>query len=232
MRILVTRADDVASATAERVKRLGHTVVTIPMTQIVATDAAPPAGPFAATIATSARALRLIHNDALRGLTQLALYAVGQQTACVARTRGFADVIVADGDSRSLVALIGARNPGKLPLLYLAGHDRKRLLEAALFEFGFPFAVVAVYRALEMAALTKDQVASLASDRIDAVLHYSRRSTEIYCRLMMSAGLEGAIISSKHYCISADAARPLERLNARDVEIAAAPTEVSLLQRL
>jgi uroporphyrinogen-III synthase len=232
MRILVTRADDVAGATAQRLRAQGHCVLTVPLTRIVATNAAVTSGPFAGVIATSARSLRLVSDDALLELTRLPLFAIGLQTAHMGRTRGFADVAAADGNSKSLVSLIAARMQGQLPLLYLAGQDRKPELEAILRERGYSIVVATVYQALEVDALSLDQITCLTGSRIDVVLHYSRRSTEIYLRLMKSAGLEDKMVASKHFCISAETAIPLEAVTGLQIRLAESATEASLLQYL
>jgi uroporphyrinogen-III synthase len=119
-----------------------------------------------------------------------------------------------------------------LPLLYLAGHDRKEQLEAKLAEHGYRVVAVTVYRAKEVTALTADQVACLTRGRIDTVLHYSRRSSEIFCRLMRKEGLEAILLSARHLCISADAAVPLRAMVGLDIRVAAEPVEASLLSEL
>jgi uroporphyrinogen-III synthase len=232
MRILVTRADDRAGATAERLRAQGHAVLVVPMTRIVPVDASVPRGPFAGIIVTSARALQLLKSDDLNHLLPLTLYAVGQETARIARMRRFANVVVAGGNSRSLVPLIIGRPQHGLPLLYLAGQDRKPQLEEALAGAGYSVVAAVIYEAVEVKALSKDQIAALAQDQMEAVLHYSRRSAEIYCRLMKSSGLEALVMAPKHFCISADTAKPLQAMGAPDVTIAPKPEEACLLERL
>jgi uroporphyrinogen-III synthase len=232
MRILVTRADDRAEATAERLRAAGHSVLIAPMTRIVATGAPLPRGPFAGIIATSPRAVRPLDGRALLEINELPLYAVGQQTAGAAQTHGFANIVVAGGTAQSLASLIAARHRGDKPLLYLAGSDRKPHMEAALAELGIAAAVVVMYRAEEVEALTRDQIKSLSHPAIAAALHYSRRSAEIFCRLMISSGLERLLRSARHCCISADAAMPLQTIGGLDVRIAVVPEEARLLEQL
>jgi uroporphyrinogen-III synthase len=230
MRILVTRADDRAAATVERLQARGHVAVQCPITQIVATGKPIPTGSFAAVIATSARGLRFATN--LSDLQRLPCLAVGEATARAARERGFIDIMVGSGGVRPLITLITQHLAPTLPLVYLAGHDRKEQLEAKLAERGYRVVAVTVYRAKEVTALTADQVASLTRGRIDTVLHYSRRGAEIFCRLMRSEGLEAILHSARHLCISADAADPLRAIVGLDIRVAAEPVEASLLSEL
>jgi uroporphyrinogen-III synthase len=158
--------------------------------------------------------------------------AVGEETARAAREHGFGDIMVGSGGVRSLIALISRQFATTLPLLYLAGHDRKEELEAKLTEHGYRVVAVSVYRAKEVTALTAAQVAALTGARIDTVLHYSRRSAEIFCRLMRREGLEAILHTARHLCISPDAADPLRAMVGLDIRVAAEPVEASLLAEL
>jgi uroporphyrinogen-III synthase len=232
MRVLVTRADDRAEATAGRLRTRGHSVLTIPMTRIVATGAPLPPGRFAGIIATSPRAISLANSAIARGLKEMTLYAVGQGTAKEAQRQGFADVVIANGTAMSLAALIAGRHHGDMPFLYLAGYDRKPQLQARLAESGLAVRVVVIYRAEEVAALTQEQIRSLSEPPIEAVLHYSRRSAEIFCRLTRVFRLETLVRSVRHCCISADTAIPLQAIGGLDIRIAAVPEEAFLLEQL
>jgi uroporphyrinogen-III synthase len=232
MRILVTRADDRAAATVERLQAHGHVAVRCPVTEIVATGERVPKGPFAAVMATSARGLRFATAAALFDLRRLPFLAVGEETARAARELGFGDVLVGRGGVRSLMAFITPHFATSMPLLYLAGYDRKEELEANLAERGYRVIAVTVYQAKEVTTLTAEQIACLTRGRIDTVLHYSRRSAEIFCRLMRSEGLETILRTARHLCISSDAADPLRAMIGLEIGVAAEPAEASLLAEL
>ncbi len=232
MRVLVTRAEENATRSAARLRRLGHEAVVCPLTRIVPLAAALPVLPFAAVLATSAHALRLLAADSLSQLANLALYAVGEETARAAIARGFQRVTSARGDARALAALLNARHDPPADVLYLAGRDRKRDLEAILTQANYRVAVLTVYAAEEVALLTRDQADQMRLGRIDAVLHYSRRSAEIYCRLIEKAGLREDAMLLQHFCLSEDVAGPLRQLAASDIRVAARPDEDHLLAGL
>jgi len=232
LRVLVTRAEVNATRSAARLRALGHEVVVCPLTQIVAVQATLPAGPFLAALATSAQAPRLLSDDIFGQVADVPLYAVGEQTARAARDRGFTSVLAARGDAHALAALVERTLPPPSDVLYLAGEDRKRDLEAILTLAGYNIWVLTVYEALEVAPLSSEQIGRMRPDRLDAVLHYSRRSAEIYCRLIEVAGLRESAMRLRHMCLSDDVAQPLRQLAARDIRVAVRPDEDHLLAGL
>ena len=100
VRLLVTRPEPDASETAARLNALNiETVVDPLLIAETLTTTLPPADGFAALAATSANALRALHNRGeLPRLLKLPVYAVGDRTAAVAREFGFEEVISAGGD--------------------------------------------------------------------------------------------------------------------------------------
>src|SRR5579871_494671 len=105
MRVLVTRPEDDAHETAARLKALGHEPIIAPLISIRFSD-----GPdidlarVQAFVATSSNGVRaLARRTASR---DIALFAVGQQTAKTARREGFRLVHSADGDAIALANLV------------------------------------------------------------------------------------------------------------------------------
>ena len=137
---------------------------------------------YGAVIVTSANALRSIeaHLAASR-LLKLPLFAVGEHTAVAARRAGFDNVIVAEGDAIRLrdavLAAVKAKHLKKAStLLYLAGADLARDLAGELGERGFTVVTHTTYRMIPVSALPREACDAFAANRIEAVLHYSRRS--------------------------------------------------------
>ena len=73
---------------------------------------------------------------------------------------------------------------------------------------------------------------ALNSAAVDAVLHYSRRSSNAFLELARGAGLLNAALKLAHYCLSADVAMPLREHGAEQIEIAAEPNENAMLTLL
>jgi uroporphyrinogen-III synthase len=87
-----------------------------------------------------------------------------------------------------------------------------------------------VYRAVAAEALAADVQAALTAGAIDGVLHYSPRSAAVFLGCARRAGLERAVLSVAHYCLSAAVAAPLVAAGAATVGIAPAPDEAALLR--
>jgi uroporphyrinogen-III synthase len=229
MRVLVLRPGDGARRTAARLAELGHEAICAPVLETVATGEPAPEGAFDAVLATSAQAFRLAEPRALAGFTRLPLHCVGARTAQAAREAGFSIANEAR-DARTLAETMAARAPRQA--LYLAGRDRKPDLERALAAAGTIVTPWIVYEARALNALDPAAAAALASGGVDAALHYSPRSAEIFCALVSALALEPLVRNLLHIAISADAARPLAALPPVRVRVAAAPDEAHMLALL
>jgi uroporphyrinogen-III synthase len=229
MRLLLTRPEPDNERTAELLRASGHEVMLAPLLRIrYLADADFGAPPFAAVMLTSANGARSLETHPRRGeIASLPALAVGRGSAEAARAMGFADVVSADGDATDLARLAAAHFAGTVPLLYLAGEDRARDLASELATHGLSVRTVVTYRAEKASALPEQARVALEQGRIDAVLHFSRRSVEAYLecgRAIMSRALE-----PMHYCLSVRAAEPLRTAGAARVRVAAEPNEARIL---
>ena len=231
MRVLVLRPDDGARRTIARLHELGHEAISSPVLETVATNEPPPAGAFDGLIATSAQALRYADADALRRFLMVPLWCVGARTASTAREAGFADIRIEAADAAHL-ALGIKQSASTKRLLYLAGRDRKPDLENALCEQGAVVAPWVVYEARAAATLAPDTLNALRDGELDAVLHFSRRSAQIFCDLVADAGLSEQARALSHVSISADAAEGLRKIAPMRLLIARAPNEANMLALL
>ena len=230
MRLLVTRPEPDAGLTAQVLRARGHEVLVAPLLRVEAIDAEF-GGPWAAVLLTSASAARALsapRRDS--AILRVPAFTVGERTAEAARAAGFSEVVSADGALRELVRLVAARFAGRgARLLYLAGEDRAGDLAGDLAAHGIAVHTVAVYRAIAADALFPDTVQALSGGRIDAVLHYSRRSAATLLRLAEEAGVLNALLSVAHYCLSAEVAAPLRAWGAERIKVAESPREVALI---
>lgn len=227
-RALILRAYEDAARTAEKLKARGYESIISPVLEIAATDAAIPQGDYDAMLATSSKGIELAGGSPVfPGLT---LHAVGAKTAAAARARGWSPEIVA-GNAEAILPLLLARYETPANFLYLAGRDRQPTLENGLKAANHRLTTVCVYEARATAALAKDAIEAIASDGLDAALHYSRRSVTIFLSQIDAAGLSGRLGAMRHLALSADVAVPLQ---ARGLEplIAATPDEAGLLDLL
>lgn len=231
MRLLVTRPQAEAERTAQALRGLGHEVVLAPVLQIEPVQVSLDAGRWSAIIMTSGNAARAIAQHSARSaLADLPVFAVGRQTAAAAREAGFADVVSAEGDAGDLAELVRQR-PGieNGALLYLAGNDISRDLAGALAKSGIVVETIVVYRAEAVGELPEQARNTLASGMFDGVLHYSRRSANIFLDCVAEPRLREAARSVVHYCLSQRVAEPLAAQGFADIRVATGPQEAAML---
>jgi uroporphyrinogen-III synthase len=235
MAVLVTRPHPDGETTAAGLRARGFEVLLAPMLRfepaVFHEDAD---AHYGAVIVTSANALRGIEPQ-LRGgqLLKLPLFAVGEHTAAAARNIGFEQVIPAKGDAASLRDLVSASVKARAlkktsPLLYLAGADLARDLAGELGERGFTVVTQTTYRMIPVSSLPREVRDAFAANRVEAVLHYSRRSARAFLESIRAAGVEISALSIPQCCISAGVASVVRDAGAIQVMVAASPDENAL----
>jgi uroporphyrinogen-III synthase len=231
LRLLVTRPEAEGKRTAARLRARGHEVWLAPLLRIEpVADLALGSGPWAGVAFTSANAVRAVaSHPRLPELTSLPAYTVGARTREAAATAGFASALSSDGDVDDLVRLVNANAIDPLPLLYFAGNERAGDLAAALAPTGRAVETVIVYRAQFVSNFDADVCEAVAAGRIEAVLHYSARTTAAFLAVAQATGLAEFAKNAKHFCLSAQVAAPLAAAGAHAVSIAASPNESALI---
>ncbi len=234
MRIWVARPEPGATRTGQRLLALGHAPLVAPVLAIRPTGAALPDDTFAGLLLTSANAVAALTAADRARFGARPAFAVGGRTASLARRAGLDAVLEAGGDAAALSALVRATLPAGSALLHLAGAERKAEPAASLGAAGYALTTVIAYAAVAEPALPPSVAEALAADppALDAVLHYSRRSTETAQLLARRAGRSGAFGALKHYCLSSDVAAPLVAAGLDAPFVAARPDEESLLMGL
>jgi uroporphyrinogen-III synthase len=239
MAVLVTRPHPDDESTAAALRARGYEVLLAPMLRSEAvaihddTDAR-----YGAVIVTSANAVRGIEPN-LKGhrLLELPLFAVGKHTADAARRAGFTHVISANGDATGLRDLVLSRVKAKelkkaSTLLYLAGADLARDLAGELGESGFRVVTRTTYRMVPVGNLPRETCDAFAANRVEAVLHYSRRSARAFLEAARAGGVEISALSIPQCCISAAVAAVVREAGATQVMVAATPDENAVFEAL
>jgi uroporphyrinogen-III synthase len=238
MAVLVTRPQPDNAATAAALRAKGITVLLAPMLRfepIAFHDDAD--ARYGAIIVTSANAIRAIEAHLADRLLKLPLFAVGERSAEAARHAGFCDVTVAEGDAAALrdlvVASVRAKTLKKTStLLYLAGADLAGDLAGELGERGFSVATHTTYRMIPVANLPQEACDAFAANRIEAVLHYSRRSARAFLDAVQAAGVEISALAIPQCCISDAVASVVRDVGATQVLVARSPDENGLFEAL
>jgi len=229
VRLLVTRAAEDAARTAAHLRERGHEAVIAPVIAIRPTGDPPPAGPWDAAVLTSAQAA-----PALSCLVPgpHPVFAVGARTGAAAEAAGAGNVLVAEGDAASLVALVRRTMPPGRTLLHIAGRHRKAEPCASLEAAGYRIATWEAYEATAIAHLPDEVREALDAGRLDGVLHFSRRSAAILIDRAAAAGLLGRLLALPQLCLSADVAAALRDRGAARIVVSPRPEERFLLDAI
>lgn len=239
MAVLVTRPHPDDEATAALLRAKGFEVLKAPMLRFEPVafqddlDAR-----YGAVVVTSANALRGIEAY-LAGsrLLKLPLFAVGENTASAARRAGFSQVTASNADAAALRELIAESVRAKQlkkasVLLYLAGADLARDLAGELGERGFTVITHTTYRMIPVSGLPQETSEAFAANKVEAVLHYSRRSARAFLEAARSAGVEISALAVPQCCISSNVALILRDAGATQVMVASSPDEKALFETL
>ena len=238
MAILVTRPEPDNAATAAALRTKGLEVLLAPMLRFEPVAFHDDADArYSAIIVTSANALRAIEAHLAGHLLPLPVFAVGERTAEAARHAGFRDVMVADGNAAALRELITASVRARTlkkasTLLYLAGADLAGDLAGELGERGFSVVTHTTYRMIPVLRLPQGACDAFAANRIEAVLHYSRRSARAFLDAVRAAGVEISALAIPQCCISDAVAQVVREVGATQVLVARSPDENGLFEAL
>jgi uroporphyrinogen-III synthase len=224
MRLLLLRAAEDAARTRLTLEAAGHSVLVSPVLVFESTEESWPRRAPDGLIATSSRAFTA--TDATRAdLREVPLYLVGRRTEAAARQHGLAGPAMVAADGAALLAILRARPA--MRLLYLAGVDRKPDIEEGLEATAHRLIVVETYEAVAATSLAPEAIAAFRDGAVDAVLHYSRRSAEIFLALAAHAGVDPT--GTRHVCLSSDVAIPLREHGCCQVQVAPMPDEGGML---
>ncbi len=223
MRLLVTRPREDAVSFAELLRARGHTPIVAPIMDVRPHDGPPIAlEGVQASLATSANGVRAKRN--------IALYAVGPQTAEAAKSAGFKTVHSAEGDSTALVEFVADRaDPAKGLLLHAAGAETAGRLRQALQAKGFTVETMVLYDAVPACELPDNAKDALREGTLDGVLLFSPRSAKTFATLTTEAKLEASCARLEAFCISAATAAALSPLSFARVSVAGAPNQDAML---
>ncbi|MCB4770749.1 uroporphyrinogen-III synthase [Ancylobacter sp. Lp-2] len=231
MRVLVTRPQPDAAATAARLVAAGHAALVDPMLAVEAiSEARLPEGRFDALALTSVNGARALAARAeWAGLRHLPLYTVGWRTAQAAPEGPVPHI--AGGDGAALIALLREQLPRGARLLHVCGAERAVDLGAALEGDGIMVELFTLYRAVPAPALSDATISAAREGWIDAAFHFSPRTAATLATRAAEAGVAEAFGRVTHLCFSPKVAAPLAAAGW-PVRIAAAPNENALFALL
>jgi len=239
--VLVTRPHPDNAATAAALRGRGVEALLAPLLQFETVAVADDATEYDGLIVTSANAFRAItDHPALPRWRRVPVFAVGAHTAEAARALGFDPVVAGEGGAAALPPLIAAHfaartgvAAGRRPvLLHLAGADLAHGLSAPLDAHGIDVTVRTAYRMATVACLPQETRDAFTAGRIDAILHFSRRSAEAFVAAARTDGVEITALALPQCCLSDAIATVMRDAGAERVVVAAAPNELAMLDAI
>jgi uroporphyrinogen-III synthase len=221
MRLLVTRPEPGASATARRLEAMGHDILLLPCLSVKTTTPRLPEH-LAALVVTSGQAVPALPAR----LHNVPVFCVGDATAAKLREAGFTRVESAAGDAQDLCRLVAAR---RLPGLHvLAVGERHGLaLFSGLREAGITVVRRKVYTVTKLQSLPDGVHDALAAGTVDAALFYSAETARAFARLNPPG-----TACMQAYVLSGNVAQGFEGLPWARIHVALAPTEADLMALL
>lgn len=229
-KVLVTRPQPDAEDTAARLRALGLEPIVAPLLEMqLRTVELPDASTFAALVLTSANALRALEQQGtLDRYVHLPVFTVGDRTAAHARDAGFENVTSADGGFEDLVTLLTGQQING-PIFYPVGVHVAHDLADALKPAGLDVQPLPVYDMQPVDALPDAVAADIESGALSAVLHYSRRTAEIFCRLAAERLAPTARGGLTMLCLSENVAAPLMENRYPRINLADYPSEEAMM---
>ena len=218
MKILVTRPEPGASATAARLVTMGHEPVLAPCLAITPLPARLPAHP-GALIITSGQAIPALPAN----LRDIPVFCVGDATGGKLRAAGFSRVESAGGDSADLLRLVASRRLTGTHVMAV-GERHGLALARQLREAGISVLRRKVYAARPLRVLPDAALRALREDEIDTALFYSAETARAFIRLAPSGTAKITACA-----LSPAVARALDSLPWNKIRVALAPTEADLM---
>lgn len=219
MRLLVTRPEPGASASASRLAALGHEAILCPCLDIARLPDKTWPKNIAALVITSGQAIPALPAK-LHGTR---IFCVGDATAARLAEAGFTQVESAAGDAEALAARILARRlPGLHVLVVGEGHGLA--LARQLRKAGISLLRRKVYRARPVKKFPPAALQALATQDLDGALFYSAETAQAFIRLR-PPHTQNFIA----YALSGAVAGALQTLPWREIRVALAPTEAEMM---
>jgi len=228
MRILVTRPLEDGVEIAAQLALRGHQALLAPLLEPCF-----PSGPLLeetgglddvqAILATSANGIRALKTRTAR--RDIAVFAVGPQTAQAALSNGFSNVRCADGDAKALAEATMGWATRQGVLLHVCAQDAPGTLAQILGDAGFTVRRCPLY-AIEPAAELAAQVrAALQDGALDAAMFFSPRTARIFAALAHDLPTDGLTA----LCISPATAKALGVMRFARSLVAERPNQQAML---
>lgn len=232
-RVLITRAQPEADATAELVRAMGYQPIVSPLTQTVTLEDGLDGvrrlepEPSSVMVATSARAVQALLDAQMRDFVAAQRWAVvGQRAGDLLASVGAQLIIDPAPDVGGLTDTL----PTDVPLTYLCAQDRKPDLEEAI-SFG---AVIPVYAAQALDGFSRETKSDLHAHGVDCGLIYSVRGANLLFEAIWYADLRYLLPITRWFCLSSEVSQAFRGRSQHSINCAVPklPNQDALLDML
>lgn len=235
MRFLVTRPEPDATQQANELRHRGHEVVVAPMLAIelrkleIDDDSVDIAG----FIVTSRNALRAIERYSIANrLLSKPIYCVGPDTAKMAHSLRFRDVVAGSGNAEDLVRLIRQRTmPDVGAFLRLTGEipsETPYRLSTELAKAGYAVSNVICYEVTAATKFGEDVRRFLADDRLTCIILMSPLTAKSFQSCLGNDGLTVQSENFRYICMSDAVADALGCVPPAHIFVADKPNRAGL----
>ena len=181
-----------------------------------------------ALILTSKNALRAL--EGREDMKKIPLYAVGDETAQLARDMGFSKVISASGTSQELIqSVLQMAHPKAGILWHLSGEIVKGNIVETLNGQGFEAKQHIVYHIEPVKEIPASLLFHLQNQRLTHVLFFSSHTTLLFVNHLKMNGLEKLVCQMKAICLSQAVALKASTLTWKEIWVSPKPEVQSLI---
>jgi uroporphyrinogen-III synthase len=225
-RYLVTRPRPAGEAFAAELQARGFAALLSPLFEVrFRTGPDLDLAGIAAVLATSANGVSAFARRTPG--RDVPLFAVGPETADVAREAGFRQVEIAGGNGADLAALAASRVSAGARLLHAAGSNGKPLAVP-----GCRVERCELYDLVAFGCLSDEATAALEAGTLAGAFFFSPKSAAGFRAVVEAGGLERFCAPLSAHCIGKAAAKALSPLAFAHIFIASAPNRAALLDTL
>ena len=181
-----------------------------------------------ALIITSKNALYAL--DGHETLKDIPVFAVGEQTASVAKNMGFRTVICGTGTGQDLVlSILSNTHPERGPLIHLSGEKVTGGLVETLRENGFDAHRQIAYKIEDPSKLPDPLIKDLINKTLTHIMFFSSRTTTVFVNLIKKHNLEEITLHMTSLCLSKNVAEQAMGLPWESVWISPKPTAEAMI---
>jgi len=206
---------------------MGHEALLAPLLAVQFFEGAPlDLAGVQAILVTSANGVRALARHTSN--RDIAIFAVGPQSAEAAEREGFVRARTADGDAMALAAATANwADPRDGLLLHAAGEEASDALCEKLRTQGFAVKRQTLYRMEKVEQLPGDAAQAIRHGDVQAALFFSPLSAGLFADCVKKSGISTDRLTA--ICISPSTAGSLKDLSFAEIRIAAEPNQAALL---